>query len=472
MRLSFKIASAMTLLITLMVVALGLASIRREASLLEADIARDSRLIAESLASLLEHSATPLSNHEEWTSILAAVDREEGEILIAWRDVSAADFGQLPPNTIANLRGGRVTVSRDDSGFRAIAPVFEGAELAGGVEVFESMELRDSFVRRALTTNGITVVLVVLLSAVLALALGRWLVGSPVEHLVRRARQIGRGEVVADPISGSDELALLDAELSSMASELDSRQRLAEEQADARLRAEQQLRHADRLTTVGHLAAGMAHELGTPLNVIAGRAALITQHSLAETPASSNAEIIREQAARITRIVQRMLRFSRRAEPAREWCDLHQVILDSAALVATAARKAKVDMDLEDLGDGELRVHVDVGQLEQVFANLFMNGIHAIRDGGALRVVVRPLGTPGESLIQIEVSDTGCGIAASNLPRVFDPFFTTKEPGEGTGLGLSVVHGIVADHQGTITVESTEGVGTTFTIQLPMEAPR
>jgi signal transduction histidine kinase len=219
----------------------------------------------------------------------------------------------------------------------------------------------------------------------------------------------------------------------------------------------------------------MAHELGTPLNVISGRAKLIHSTDLPAGDIADCARIIREQAERITKIVQGLLDFSRRKKPRRSRQDMETLLRQVLDMLAQPARKAKVSLNLSQNGDIPA-VSVDPIQFQQVITNLVMNGIQAMDGGGRLDVTLtvgrRPRGDGVRSearCLMIAVKDEGQGIPSDCRDHLFEPFFTTKEVGAGTGLGLSIAYGIIEEHGGWINVESEPGEGACFTVHLPLE---
>jgi len=477
MRLSLKLAFATALMAAVILIAFGLASLRHETVLIEADLSRDARLVSESLASLIEHTRNGSDASAVLDDLLVDVERDEREMAMRWRDVRDPSYAALPESVRAELARGHSVVYRPHSpdlpdSIHALAPVTQDGTNTGAVEVIVALASRDAYIRRSMKTDGLAILLITLASGAIALAAGRALVGARVEQLVFKARQVGAGDYGTPVVmGGGDELTVLAVELNQMAGQLETAWRQAAEAAEARVQAEAQLRHADRLTTVGQLSAGVAHELGTPLNIISGRAGLLEKR-LSDEAAVSDARTIRDQARRITDIVKRMLDFSRRSRPSKRQTDIGGVVEGVLALLGTTARKADVDIHVRIEPGASLSCEVDPDQIQQVVTNLVMNGVQAMEDGGDLTVrVERARCGPEEAdHIHIVVTDQGPGIPPRDLDRVFDPFFTTKAPGEGTGLGLSVVHGILADHGGAVTVESPPGEGATFTVHLPVEA--
>jgi signal transduction histidine kinase len=231
-----------------------------------------------------------------------------------------------------------------------------------------------------------------------------------------------------------------------------------------RQRIEQQLRQAERLAEVGTLAAGMAHEIGTPMNVILGRAEQLMRRAEDEATRKGLATIA-AQVERITKIMNQLLTFARRKPGERRPVNLGQTIEDCLEVLQERIRRGRitVESNYETLLH-PVHVQADPDQMSQVFLNLLINAIHAMSAGGTLRITLQRT----NSHVKATVADTGHGIPGEDLPKIFTPFFTTKEAGEGTGLGLTVVHNIVQEHGGSIAVESEPGRGTAFTITLPV----
>lgn len=236
--------------------------------------------------------------------------------------------------------------------------------------------------------------------------------------------------------------------------------------------AVEQLRHAERLNVIGRLAAGVAHELGTPLNVIAGSTELLQGDRIDEEKRRALHATILRQTERISVIIRHLLDFGRRAATSKVRVDLNEVARETATLLRPMAMKRSCTLSLEPASVA-LFVLANASEIEQVLSNLVLNGLQAMPAGGALTVRTRLEDRRGPSgahqpFACALVEDHGVGIAPADLPHVFDPFFTTKDVGEGTGLGLSVSYGIVRDHEGLFEVSSHVGRGTTFEVLLPL----
>jgi len=271
-----------------------------------------------------------------------------------------------------------------------------------------------------------------------------------------------------------DELGELARELNGM---LDRMEAAAEEvRASTRERfdALEQLRHAERLTTVGRLASSVAHELGTPLNVVAGRARLIVED---ERDASAHARIVIDQAERMTKIIRQLLDYARRRPPQKDQQDLTRLAADVLPLLQTLASKKQVRLEFcSEIASAP--VTADATQIQQALTNLIVNAIQASGEGATVDVTLRGAGPRSASgragadgadtqIYELAVRDRGTGMPPDVLARVFEPFFTTKPIGESTGLGLSVAHDIVDEHGGWLDAESAPGRGSRFSMFLP-----
>ncbi|MDF7806060.1 ATP-binding protein [Pontiellaceae bacterium B12219] len=242
---------------------------------------------------------------------------------------------------------------------------------------------------------------------------------------------------------------------------VDRRETAAEQE---RLHAK--LRHADRLATIGQLAAGVAHELNEPLGGILGFAQLLAKTP--DLPQQAQEDIAKIEAATLHArdTIRRLMTFARQTPPRDVQINLNQLIRESESIWRPRCAASEIDLEY-DFDTRIPEIVGDDGQLRQVVTNLVVNAIQSMPDGGTLRIATKRDGR----WILLSIADSGFGIEADVLPRIFDPFFTTKEVDEGTGLGLSVVHGIITGHEGTIAFESTLGCGTLVTVRLPVRRP-
>ncbi len=228
---------------------------------------------------------------------------------------------------------------------------------------------------------------------------------------------------------------------------------------------EVQLRKTARLAELGTLASGMAHEIGTPMNVILGRAELLMRKAKDEST-RRGLETIVMQVERITKIMNQLLSFARKRPSAQRPVDLGEIAGEVLDMLPENFQKNDIQV-IKDYSSDLPHVLADPDHMSQVLFNLVLNACQVMPDGGTLTLT---LGRRGNA-VELGVKDTGPGIPDEYISKVFDPFFTTKAVGEGTGLGLTVVHGIIQEHNGSIRVENVPGQGAAFTISLPIYSP-
>jgi len=256
-----------------------------------------------------------------------------------------------------------------------------------------------------------------------------------------------------------EERNLLDAIAREVAVIIERREAAAEHE-----RLHEQLLHADRLATIGELAAGVAHELNEPLGAVLGFAQLARKHTDLPDPADQDIKKIESAALQAREIIRKLMVFARQTAPHKTRVNLNQLVEDGLYLLESRCAKSRIEvvrMLEEDLPD----VVADASQLQQVLVNLVVNAIQAMPKGGRLTISTRHR----ESTAVLSVADTGLGMSGDVRKRVFLPFFTTKDVNEGTGLGLAVAHGIVSAHGGRISVESRPGQGSCFEVEIPIQ---
>jgi len=224
-----------------------------------------------------------------------------------------------------------------------------------------------------------------------------------------------------------------------------------------------------RLTAIGQLAAGVAHELNNPLSVILGFSQSLAQQFGDNPSLQDPLNTIEREALRCKRLIQDLLSFSRLPRSGKLMEDIVPVIEGALCLVETQTRIQHVEL-FREFSDGLPKLFVDRHKIQQMIINLCTNAIDAMPSGGRLTISVRLASKSKEApLVQIRVADSGTGIAPDIRDRIFEPFFTTKELGKGTGLGLSLVREVVNDHGGHLDLESEPGRGSIFTIKLPLD---
>jgi len=309
-----------------------------------------------------------------------------------------------------------------------------------------------------------SVVLFVLGVAVVSLALGRLSITGPLERLIGAMRR-----TQLDPLDERihserrDELGELAREFDAMMDRLVATRSALERQQQRRHELEQQLARLDKLATVGQLAATLAHEIGSPLQVLVGRAHALAEREHPPDKVRHHASRIAEQGKRITDIVEKLLGFARLRPPSRQSVDVRVAAETVVDLLGHEATRSQIDLTLE-LPTEPCTALADHDQLQQAILNLVRNAFAASSIGDAVAVVVRVR----EAWIEVVVCDHGVGIPSEDLPQLTEPFFTTRAHEGGTGLGLSVVNAIVRSHHGELAFSSADGE-TRATLRLPRD---
>ncbi len=228
---------------------------------------------------------------------------------------------------------------------------------------------------------------------------------------------------------------------------------------------EQQIIQTEKLATIGQLAAGIAHEIGTPLNIISGNAEFVLLDMKESDPGHQELITIIEQTRRMSTLMRQLLDFARPKVLSLQPTDINGVLTDVLNFTRVQFKKGDIEIGTR-LEEGMPKVYGDPALLYQVFLNIVVNAFQAMTRGGTLMIRTgADGGKESHKRVVIEIADTGEGIRPENLQKIFTPFFTTKEPGKGTGLGLAVTRRIVEEHSGTIELKSELGKGTTFTIR-------
>ena len=363
------------------------------------------------------------------------------------------------------------------------APLYQGAEIRGALQAVLSLDdIEESMATFQHTLLVFTVTTALAFIVIGSVLLTRYLV-KPLEKLIKATEDITDG-YVPQPLetTGQNEIGTLSLSLARMTDKLkDDKQEIENyihslEESNSQLkRAQSDVIRSEKLSSLGRLAAGVAHEIGNPIGIILGYVEILRQQGNTPNENADALSRLENEVMRIDNIIRELLSFSRPTTVAPHPILVNSIIKDAASFIAhqKAFRRIQVELHLaEDLP----RVMADEGQLQQVMVNLFLNAIDAMPEGGTLSITTgqessthsaSPQNVTASPAMSITVRDTGTGIEGNDLNKLFDPFYTTKSPGKGTGLGLSVCLSIVESFDGRLSVESTPGQGTIFTITLP-----
>lgn len=546
-----SIATRVTLLTVLLVTtALGLygvISLRSRRVEMTADLERQTRLFGSSLRVALE-AAIQDGLYEDVRDLIQRMQGAERSIEVVYQDLlhpdDSAAFGRdTPPPQPASRRGPDKDKDKEEKTYPqppsdpsrearlrrieiAGQPYGEHIELNGRpvfaymfpirgsqhrtvavVDLIRDHRDLDVAMARAtrdviLTLGGLALVLVILVGLTV-----RQEFSGPLLRLVGGIDEVSRGDYTGAILrERADEVGTLADRFNEMTRSLRTAREEILAGVDAKLQLEARLRHSDKLATIGQLAAGIAHEVGTPLNVIGGRARVMARRADDPTAVEKNAEIIATQAERITKIIQQLLDYARRKAPARGVVDLRRVCSTTLDFLEHQIQIRHVSATLHPFATQALPrpspekradesgarppsqpvVMGDADQLQQVLLNLCLNAIQAMPEGGQLDLFVEGLvrkkpgldRAPAGGYVMLAIADTGIGIAEEHLDRIFEPFYSTKsvdnrgeEGPVGSGLGLSVSAGIVKDHDGWIEIERQRPRGTVFRVFLPALEP-
>lgn len=354
-----------------------------------------------------------------------------------------------------------------------VMPLQVGEARIGALEVVQPITFVQSHIITARYHIAITTILLCITILLVVYFVTRYSLTLPIRELLGGALAVGQGDLAYRVVvpDGESELTQLAREFNRMADKLDEQRRKAQREAEERLALERRLKHSEQLAAVGSLAAGVAHEMGAPLQVIDGRAKQLLNHP--EAPVEQrqrNLSIIRNQAERITHIVRQLLNLSRPYDLRPRPLNLNREIASAIEAVEHMAARNHVLIDV--VLNKELSIEADPNLLHQVFLNICQNAIQAMPEGGNLRVecLETDKHRDGVGFVSVQFTDSGNGIVPENLPHIFDPFFTTKEVGHGTGLGLAVASRIVEEHGGWIEAANADQGGATFNVMLPVSS--
>jgi signal transduction histidine kinase len=470
MRLATKLAVAVMIGIGAILAVQAALHVKRVAELQEAEI-KDNLITLGRALSYAVGEVWTLGGKERALAYVEKADARREQTKI--RLIVGADLQQMPEVS----SGPRVERLSTAEGWCivATAPVRAGDQTVGVLSIERRLPSEREYFASILWTQVGTTVAAAVLSGLIALLLGAWLVGRPIRKLSVLARRVADGDFsLRSDVDQDDEIGNLAREFDAMTDRLAASQERFRSERRARTEALEKLRHADRLSTVGRLASSVAHELGTPLNIVSGRAAMIASDEALPLEPRENARSIAEQAQRMTAIIREILDFSRRKPLEKKETRVDDVLEHAVALLEPILEDKNVVIEFRGVRDAVLPI--DAGKVLQVVTNLLMNAIHAMPNGGkvTLSAQLEYVSDPKDrhasegDFVKITVQDEGIGISEELLENIFEAFFTTKKEGAGTGLGLSVCHGIVREHGGWIDVKSKVGRGTAFTVHLPV----
>jgi two-component system, NtrC family, sensor kinase len=462
---------------------------------IETELSEAARLTAVAVADDLELRDAPFTAEELTQTLKEFVETvpELGSITVVTLEAGApVVFATTSAGAASGaLEAGRQAIARRDlvwssteAPVRVLAvPLRRGLKPFGAVAVTVSF---DALFRLRNTGRAIaawSTLLCIVSLFILVELLTRWFIHRPIDAIRDTVGAVAAGSLeTRAPVLRRDEIGAvatglnhmldelqalhgsLQTEVARATAELQQRNRDLRDLYQQMFRLREELGRSQQLAAVGEATSAVAHQIGTPLNLVSGHIQLLLEQQEAGSPVAARLRVAEEQLLKVAAIVQGLLDRSRR-QLEREPMDLAQMIGRLCALVQPALESAGVRLAY---ASGPVRpIAGDVAQLELALLNLISNALDAMPAGGDLRLGVWERGDE----VAVEVADTGVGIAPAIRDRIFEPWFTTKEPGRGTGLGLSITRSVVAEHGGRIDVQSEPGAGTTVTVILPAMPP-
>ncbi len=477
-RIGTRLTFVLLLALTPVLAAYTYWSVQRSTRTYINDLKRETRAITRGLTPALENDI----QNSEWDQVQDIFQRirtEGTESALFRRDGSSwYALRDFPPDLVPahntfelSHSGGFVEYERTASGrtwFCRVVPLLgrQSQQDIGYLLVAQDWtDISEDLRSRSIVSAIAALILMAAIALTIPLVIRRY-VSMPLAELSLRVMRFSREDEPERGIEG-DEVRMLTEEFWRLDDQLAKARGALLERHRRELELERRLQHADRLATIGTLASGLAHEIGTPMGVIRARAEYLLYSKPAPAKVQEALDIIISQIDRISRIVRMLLDYASSRESLRVACDVRPIVQHALRLIETEAARRNVQV-VTDLESEPLVLECNADQLQQVFVNLAMNALDAMAlTGGTFRVSARIMGNDGASRVVFTFEDTGPGIAPEHQTRVFDPFFTTKEPGKGTGMGLAVSQSIIRDHNGEITLESRPS-GTRFVVAMPI----
>lgn len=497
MRIATKLTLLLLAAVALVMAAFGFIRAQQERQRLITELQQEVRLLANAIKLTVEHALRD-RQPQDIRELLAEMvrgpdpvdririfDRRLEDISSAIADVAASTM--VPQAELEHvLKSGQAIVRYQDLPKRPAAYAILPLKNRRGaiIGVIEVVHVATKVRRQIEEAGREQVFRVGLLGLTIAVVI--WLtvrvsIRRPVARLVRTALALGHGDLSRRlTLRRRDEIGQLASAFNRMAENLQAAQAKIVAEGEARLELERQMQQAQKLAAVGRLASEVAHEIGTPLNIVSGRAEVIQKGLPSDHPLSRHVTTILRQIERVNGIIRQLLEYARPRRLALRPVAAGPVLARTVELLEPLARQRQVAVQAQ-LSEDAPPIVADADQLQQVLLNLVTNALDATPPGGQVRLTTtqatpkatdpRPRiqrGRPQGPYLTLVVSDTGRGMRRDQLEQVFEPFFSTKARRGGTGLGMPIVEDIVRAHRGAIEVQSAEGAGTTIRLHWPL----
>ncbi|MGR8940352.1 MAG: sensor histidine kinase [Gammaproteobacteria bacterium] len=490
MSVIYKLTLSLFVLSSLVFGIYGTYQLRTESQNLRDDVEQETRLLAFSLLVAVENAVRDQQT-EDVQELLQQIERHKpsvdvriyiqnrnairsGEESLEWPEqVEQALYRAAHDGEIKHFY-----FPEDEPDFLVISLPFHKASTAmpGNLAVVRSLQKMKEDLSKTKTSILLSFLSFILFTSLLCFVLGHVYISRPLQEL-RRAMLAFRSSTEPPeplPVTGTDELASVRQEFNRMTAELFSAYRRLDAETQQRRLLQRALQNADKMITIGQLSAGLAHEIGSPLQIINGRARALAGGGEDPNEVRRIANILVDQTDRITRVVQRLLEFSPRHASEPVLCDVIQAIEEVIDMLGFEARRQGVIMTYTHPENLPLLL-INKDGVQQIVLNLLSNALAAIVDTGSITIEITQSSIVYADndipSLRLTVNDTGTGIAPEHLPHLFKPYFTTRSKQGGTGLGLAVVKTLVTEMGGTVIAETTWGKGSQFTVHLPWKNP-
>ncbi|MGZ8158200.1 MAG: ATP-binding protein [Methylobacter sp.] len=466
----------------------GTYQLRTEAQDLRDDVEQETRLLAHSLLVSVENALRD-GQAEDVQELLQQIERfkpsidvriyiqdrtviHSGAESLAWPEKVEQDLYQAALGSEMK----QFYFPADDPDFLVMSLPFKNTSTAmsGNLAVVRSLQKMKEDLSKTKIYILWSFFSFVVFTSLLCFFLGHVYISRPLQKL-RQAMQAFRSSTEPPeplPVKGKDELSSVTREFNRMTAELFSAYRRLDTEMQQGRQLQRALQEADKLITIGQLSAGLAHEIGSPLQIVNGRARALANCAEHPDDVRRLAEILVVQTDRITRIVQRLLEFARRRPPERIHCDIAVAIAEVLDMLRYEVRRRRIELNFTYPEQLPFMLTNRDG-VQQIVLNLIGNALASIPDGGTIAVDLSeaPLTRVIETVpaLRLSITDSGKGIAPEHVSQLFEPFFTTRGDQGGTGLGLAVVKAIITELRGTIVVESQPGKGSCFIVHLPLK---
>ena len=457
----------MALGIGIVLTAQGFLHVERLAAQQDMELRNDALILSGTLAAAVQ-DIWETSGPSGATKFLTRVRQNWPHSTIHLRVAGESDMGSVIPSAPA-------IVSVDADSMHATAPVVLDEQVVALVDVDYDISSEVAYSSAAVRQQVAATVTGILLAGLIALVIAMRVLGKPLQELTSLANTVAEGDFSGRSkySDREDEIAVLAVAFDAMSAKLERARERMEREHRKSTKTLEELRHADRLTLVGRLASSIAHELGTPLNVVSGRAMMIAMDDAASDDIRENGNVIAQQAHHMAGLIRDLLNLARKEGLVRRVSRVRDVVDTAVGLLRPLCDDSRVTIKVE--GRSDLQAYILDSKILQVLTNLMLNSLHAMPGGGTLTLRLErvQLDSPKDKhaaagpYVKLTVEDTGVGIHPDSLETIFEPFFTTKDVGQGTGLGLTVCHGILREHGGFIELESELDRGTSFYVYLP-----